>query len=118
MVSPNESPSRRRYIQGLRALAVLMVVCFHARLPVPGGFAGVDVFFVISGYVITAMLAREWQRDRSLDLPKFYVRRFLRLTPALALMLTTTVVTSALLFSPEGSWQTTATAIAAIANDQ
>ena len=51
---------RRRDIQGLRAIAVLLVVAFHARLPVPGGFVGVDVFFVISGFVITAMLMREW----------------------------------------------------------
>ena len=53
--------TRRRDIQGLRALAVLMVVAFHAGLPVPGGFVGVDVFFVISGFVITGMLRREWQ---------------------------------------------------------
>ena len=53
----------RRDIQGLRALAIIVVVLFHAGLPVPGGFIGVDVFFVISGYAITGMLRRDWQRD-------------------------------------------------------
>ena len=51
--------NRRPDIQGLRAIAVLVVVAFHAGLPVPGGFVGVDVFFVISGFVISAMLIRE-----------------------------------------------------------
>ena len=56
-------------IQGLRALAIIVVVLFHAGLPVPGGFIGVDIFFVISGYVITGMLRRDKQRDgRSLHL--------------------------------------------------
>ncbi|MFZ4486566.1 MAG: acyltransferase family protein, partial [Candidatus Nanopelagicales bacterium] len=56
--TPDSTPraAHRRDIQGLRAIAVLMVVLFHARLPVPGGFTGVDVFFVISGFVITGML--------------------------------------------------------------
>lgn len=57
---PKVGTARRLDIQGLRAVAVLMVVLFHAGLPTPGGFVGVDVFFVISGYVITAMLMREW----------------------------------------------------------
>jgi hypothetical protein len=50
--------SRRPDIQGLRAVAVLMVVAFHAGLPLSGGFVGVDVFFVISGFVITGMVLR------------------------------------------------------------
>jgi hypothetical protein len=62
-----------------------MVVAFHAGLPVPGGFVGVDVFFVISGFVITAMLMREWSSTGSVRMARFYVRRFKRLTPALAL---------------------------------
>lgn len=109
------SSSRRRDIQGLRAIAVLMVVCFHAGLPVPGGFVGVDVFFVISGFVITAMLQREWNRTGRIGFAQFYLRRFKRLTPALALMLTVTTLITALVLSPLGTQQTAAkTAIGAI----
>ena len=81
--SPAGGRNRRLDIQGLRAVAVLMVVAFHAGLPVPGGFVGVDVFFVISGFVITAMLMREWTSTGRIRLGRFYVRRFKRLTPAL-----------------------------------
>ena len=93
---------RRRDIQGLRAIAVLMVIVFHADLPVPGGFVGVDVFFVISGFVITAMLHREWLRAGRIRFREFYVRRFKRLTPALAVMVSVVVVTSAIVLSPIG----------------
>jgi peptidoglycan/LPS O-acetylase OafA/YrhL len=96
-------------------VAVLLVVAFHARLPVPGGFVGVDVFFVISGFVITAMLQREWLAHGRIRFREFYVRRFKRLTPALALMVTVTVIASALLLSPLGTQQTAAqTAIGAM----
>jgi peptidoglycan/LPS O-acetylase OafA/YrhL len=77
-----------------------MVIAFHAGLPVPGGFAGVDVFFVISGFAITTMLQREWSETGSLRFPAFYARRFRRLTPALALMVSFTAVASALVVSP------------------
>ena len=97
------TPSGKRAdIQGLRAVAVLMVVAFHSGLPVPGGFVGVDVFFVISGFVITAMLEREWTRSGRIRFTRFYSRRFKRLTPALALMLAATMVMSALILSPLG----------------
>ena len=56
----NRPSNYRLDIQGLRAVAVLLVVAFHTGLPIPGGFVGVDVFFVVSGYVITDMLLREW----------------------------------------------------------
>ena len=98
-------PSWRRDIQGLRAVAVLMVVLFHARLPVPGGFTGVDVFFVISGYVITAMLRREYTAKGTLSFRTFYLRRFLRLWPALALVVTVVAVLSLVLLSPFGPQQ-------------
>lgn len=106
---------RRLDIQGLRAVAVLMVVAFHAGLPVPGGFVGVDVFFVISGFVITAMLMREWQTHGRIRLGRFYVRRFKRLTPALALTVAVTMVLSVFILSPLGTQQDTSrTAIGAM----
>lgn len=107
--------TRRPDIQGLRALAVLVVVAFHAGLPLPGGFVGVDVFFVISGYVITAMLQREWARTARIRFGQFYLRRFKRLTPALALTVLVTMVASAIVLSPLGPQQTAAqTALGAL----
>lgn len=79
-----------------------MVVAFHAGLPVPGGFVGVDVFFVISGFVITAMLMREHERTGGIRLWRFYVRRFKRLTPALAVTVAFVMLASLLLLSPLG----------------
>jgi len=104
-MSPQAQENRRDDIQGLRALAVGFVVAFHAGLPVPGGFLGVDVFFVISGFVITAMLAREWVRTQTLRFSTFYARRFRRLTPALALLVAVVVLLSALIESPMGDQQ-------------
>ncbi len=91
---------RRPDIQGVRAIAVLIVIAFHAGLPVPGGFTGVDVFFVVSGFVITAMLHREWLTTGRLQFGRFYLRRFKRLAPALALMVSVTMILSALILSP------------------
>jgi peptidoglycan/LPS O-acetylase OafA/YrhL len=102
----SETGGRRADIQGLRAIAVLVVVFYHAGLHVPGGFVGVDIFFVISGYVITAMLWREWQQTGRIKMGRFYSRRFKRLTPALALMISVTVLISTFLASPLGPQQT------------
>ena len=99
---------RRLDIQGLRALAVIFVIAFHAGLPVPGGFVGVDVFFVISGFVITALLHREWLAKGRISLGSFYKRRFLRLTPALAVLVLVTMVVSMFLLSPFGTQQSAA----------
>jgi peptidoglycan/LPS O-acetylase OafA/YrhL len=101
--------AHRRDIQGLRAIAVLMVVVFHARLPMPGGFTGVDVFFVISGFVITGMLHREWLASGRIRMRTFYLRRFMRLAPALGLVVGVVVVLSVVLQSPFGPQQTVAT---------
>jgi peptidoglycan/LPS O-acetylase OafA/YrhL len=82
-------------IQGLRALAVILVVVFHSGLALPGGFVGVDVFFVISGYLIIGLIAREVLTTGSLDLGRFFARRIRRLLPALALMVSCTVLIAA-----------------------
>ncbi|MGO9078202.1 MAG: acyltransferase family protein [Streptosporangiaceae bacterium] len=75
-------------LDGIRALAVLAVMAFHENLSaVPGGFLGVDVFFVLSGYLITDLLAAQFARDGRLDLRGFWLRRARRLLPALAVML-------------------------------
>jgi peptidoglycan/LPS O-acetylase OafA/YrhL len=77
----------RRYhpqLDGLRAIAVLIVVTHHAVLPLaPFGYVGVDIFFVLSGYLITSILLDEYRRRGSVRLGRFYLRRFIRLYPAL-----------------------------------
>lgn len=77
-------------LDGLRALAVVTVVLFHADPDryLTGGFVGVDLFFVLSAFLITSVLAADWRESGRLDLRRFYWRRFLRLFPALLLMLT------------------------------
>jgi len=104
-MSRGPPPPRRNDVQGLRALAVIAVVAFHAGLPVPGGFVGVDIFFVISGFVITGMLQREHLENGRIRFVRFYVRRFKRLTPALALMVTVTTIVALLILSPFGAQQ-------------
>ncbi len=102
------SSSRRDDVQGLRALAVVLVVLYHADRVLTGGYIGVDVFFVISGFVIMAMMLRELDSTGSLDMKRFYTRRTRRLLPALAVMLTATAIGSALILSPFGAQQTAA----------
>jgi peptidoglycan/LPS O-acetylase OafA/YrhL len=77
----------RMDIQGIRGIAVLLVVLFHAEiLFFSGGFIGVDVFFVLSGFVIAQVLLRELQKTGGIDLKRFYERRFRRLLPAAAVV--------------------------------
>lgn len=92
---------------------MLLVACFHGGLPVPGGFVGVDVFFVISGFVITGMIYRERSATGRFRLGHFYFRRFKRLTPALALTVAVTMVLSFCLMSPFEVQQKAASAGAA-----
>lgn len=80
-------------LDGLRALAVIAVLLYHAELSwIPGGFLGVEVFLVISGYLITALLLGEWQERGNLDLKAFWLRRARRLLPALYLLLVAVLV--------------------------
>ncbi|HRO30968.1 acyltransferase family protein [Citricoccus sp.] len=90
--------SPRRDIQGLRALAVLAVLMDHLAGWPRGGFVGVDIFFVISGFLITGLLLREYERTGSISFRSFYVRRFKRIMPVSVLVLFVTVVMASLLF--------------------
>ncbi len=83
-------------LDGVRALAVTGVLLYHSDLPwFQGGFLGVDVFFVLSGFLITGLLAREIERTGRLDIGGFYLRRFRRLVPALIVLLLFTLVGAA-----------------------
>ena len=90
------APGDRRFrpdVEGLRAVAVVLVVLFHASLPgLPGGYVGVDVFFVISGFVITGLLLRERSSSSRTSLVSFYSRRVRRILPAATLVIVVTVI--------------------------
>src|SRR5258708_30698175 len=93
--------SYRSDIEGLRGVAVLMVVAFHCGIAgFSGGFIGVDVFFVLSGYLITGLLLNEIQQTSTINLPQFYSRRIRRLLPASALMLLVVLMTGAIFMAP------------------
>ncbi|MFI2228549.1 acyltransferase family protein [Nocardia testacea] len=88
-------------IEGLRAVAVVAVVLFHTGMPgVGGGFVGVDVFFVISGFLVTGILFRETATAGTLGLARFYGARARRLLPAAGIVLVTTAVAAAVLLPP------------------
>ena len=75
-------------LTGLRALAVFLAISEHTAIPdLRGGWIGVDIFFVLSGYLITSILVSEWRRTEAIGLGRFYFKRVLRLYPALILML-------------------------------
>jgi peptidoglycan/LPS O-acetylase OafA/YrhL len=98
---PPDRPAFRPDIEGLRGIAILLVVAFHAGVGVlAGGFVGVDVFFVLSGFFITAMLARELELRGDVDVNAFYTRRALRLLPALLLVLLVTLAAVFVLYAP------------------
>jgi len=84
-------------IDGLRAIAVVAVVAYHAGLPLPAGFVGVDIFFVISGYLITRLLHDEVQATGRIDFTAFYARRARRILPAVTLVVLVTLGLMAIL---------------------
>jgi peptidoglycan/LPS O-acetylase OafA/YrhL len=92
-----EKDGFRPDIEGLRGIAVLLVVIFHAGLlstsgsQLPGGFIGVDLFFVISGFLITGLLIRERERNGRISFSRFYARRVRRILPAAAVCLLITI---------------------------
>ena len=99
-------------LDGLRAFAVGAVMLFHAGLPlVSGGFIGVDIFFVLSGFLITSILLREYEKHGRISLKNFYMRRILRLLPALVLMLLVFVAFSAVYGDVETLWTHTIDAL-------
>jgi peptidoglycan/LPS O-acetylase OafA/YrhL len=91
----------RADIEGMRALAVGLVVAYHAGIGGPsGGYIGVDLFFVISGFLITGLLLREHESTSAISIPSFYARRLRRIIPASALTLVATVVASGIILGP------------------
>lgn len=91
-------------VQGLRAIAVGLVLFYHAGAPfLPGGFVGVDVFFVISGFLITGILLKEAQGSRSISLAGFYARRAKRILPAATVVLLA-VSGATILMLPRTRW--------------
>ena len=88
-------------VQGLRGIAVALVLLFHAGVPgFKGGFVGVDIFFVLSGYLITGNLMREINRTGRISFREFYARRIRRLLPASLFVLLVTLIVAAIYFPP------------------
>ena len=104
----------RADIQGMRAVAVLSVVVYHVDdALLPGGFVGVDIFFVISGFLITGILLRELERGQ-MSIAGFYARRIRRLFPALFVVLAATLAAGALVLDPEDYAELSRTAISTV----
>jgi peptidoglycan/LPS O-acetylase OafA/YrhL len=113
-------PSRRSFshvpsLDGLRGVAVLLVMFFHTNHPAfIGGFIGVDIFFVLSGFLITTLLIQEFDNTGAISFKNFYIRRLLRLAPALLLLLTVYCLFSALLLSKKDALRNIVDALIAL----
>ncbi|MGW2964599.1 acyltransferase family protein [Streptomyces sp. NPDC001220] len=106
-------------LDGLRTIAVVLVIVYHVEPDlVPGGSVGVDVFFTISGFVITRLLVAEWARTGRIGLWSFYRRRWLRLMPALLVMCAVTALLSVALSLPlfDGAWVAAVLAAGSVVN--
>ena len=114
MAASIEREGFRPDIEGLRAIAVTLVLLYHAAVPgFGGGFVGVDVFFVLSGFLITGLLLRELSSTGTISLTSFYARRLRRLLPAVALLILVTVAASVVLLSPLRAGEVAADGVAA-----
>lgn len=91
----------RPEIDGLRAIAVISVILYHGELALPGGFLGVDIFFVISGYLITRILIAEYEATRRISIKNFYERRIRRILPALCVVCIASTPFAYFLMPPE-----------------
>ena len=88
-------------IDGLRALAVILVLLFHLKIPgFKGGFIGVDIFFVISGYLITSIYFPQFKKNKSFDFINYFKKRIFRLLPALIFVIFSSLIVSYFLLSP------------------
>ena len=93
-------------LDGLRALAVLAVLAFHVRVPgFQGGFLGVDLFFVLSGFLITKLLMKEYECTGGIQLRRFYLRRALRLSPTLLTLVAIFLVVAPVLWPEISAWR-------------
>lgn len=109
-----EKAGFRPDIEGLRAIAVSLVLLYHAAVPgFGGGYVGVDVFFVLSGFLISGLLLRELEATGGISLPGFYARRLRRLLPAVALLIVVTVIASVAVLPPLRAADVTADGVAA-----
>ena len=113
VISKTLREPRLRHVQGLRGISVGAVLLFHAGL-ISGGYFGVDVFFVISGFVITSSLLREYQRSGRISLRGFFLRRLLRLAPSLAVLVLAVSLFAIFWLPPKNSSETIATGLASL----
>ncbi len=110
----NNKPRYRPDIDGLRAVAVISVILYHLNEAIlPGGFVGVDVFFVISGYLITLHILRDMELDR-FSLAEFYRRRIKRIIPAMLVVVSVVLLASLIILRPEDSEELARSSFAAL----
>lgn len=108
------------HVDGLRALAVMIVIFYHLDWSfLPGGFVGVDVFFVISGYLITALLRKEYEVSGTIEYKRFFLRRAKRILPALFFVALISFILGMLFFSPgyfKDLWESIVASLFSVSN--